>query len=263
MNINRPKKRSFVTSDKDHGSKLNGLSCVILLLAFLINFFEMISSSRMAIRYKRKTFLLTFLFLSIFIIESAQSESYELSNIHTVDEREEIHNYVEVSDEGLPPDHYLQLVQMITRFEFTLLPENKARDLFEELTRDSKARMKVPGGLCSRRRIYIQTLLKKMKIISGKILIKCPANNGRLRLQDQISRRYITYTNFHDTNIVVINTGTTQEFRVMDLQFQDTPVSLHEYLTQIEASQKIRPAKRRGNSSGLCYWSISTNSLTY
>lgn len=263
MNINRPKKRRFVTTDKDHGSKLNGFRCVILLLAFLINFFGVISSSCMAIRYKRKTFLLIFLFLSTFIIGSAQSESYELSNIHTIDEQAEVPNYVEVSDEGLPPDHYLQLVQMISSFKFTILPENRARDLFEELTRDSKARMKIPGGLCSRRRIYIQDLLKKMRIISGKILIKCPSNNGRLRLQDQVSRRYITYTNFHDTNIVVINTGTTQEFRIMDLQFQESPVSLHDYLTQIEASQKIRPAKRRGNSSGLCYWSISSNSLTY
>lgn len=214
--------------------------------------------------YRLKTSLFIFLFLGPFINGFAQSFGhYELSNIHNIEDYAEPHNYIEVSEEGLPPDHYLQLVQMISSFGFTILPESKTRDLFEELTRDSSARMKVPGGLCSRRRIYIQNVLKKMKIMSGKILIKCPANNGRLRLQDQVSRRYITFTNFHDTNILVVNTGTAHEFRVMDPQFQDTPVSLHDYLTQIESYQKIRPSKRQGNTSRLCYWTISTNSLTY
>lgn len=187
----------------------------------------------------------------------------DLSIIGEIDDYEYERNYVEVSEEGLPSDHYLKLLELMSTFQFTLLQEVNVKSIFEELKKDSNARMKVPGGLCSRRRIYIQSLLKKRNVVSGKILIKCPSNNGRLRLRDQVSRRYITYINFHDTNIVAINTSSGLEFRIMDPQFQDTPISLHDYLTEIEANQRIRPQKTRGNTSRLCYWTISTSHLTY
>jgi hypothetical protein len=102
-----------------------------------------------------------------------------------------------------------------------------------------------------------------MNIISGKIFIQCPGNRGRLRLRDQVSLQFYTFSNFHDANIVAVKTNIGSDLRVLDLQFQDVPVSLQEYLSEIERAQKIRPAKRRGTESGHCYWSISSPYLTH
>lgn len=213
-----------------------------------------------------KSLLFVFFWFCVFNSAFAQEiEQHDFAIISSIDDFDLPQNYVEVSEEGLPRDHYLRLVQQMNVFRFTVLSETKVRDLFEGLKRNSRARMRRPGGSCSHRRSYIQNLLKKMNIVSGKILLKCPANNGRLRLQDQVSGRHYTYVNFHDTNIVAVKTNSGNDFRVMDLQFEDTPVSLRDYLTEIEASQRIRPLKRKGNGSnrGRCYWSISTQHLTF
>lgn len=212
--------------------------------------------------------LLSFVFFLYCFLNPALAkltEPHDLAIISSIDDFDLPRNYVEVSEEGLPRNHFLQLVQQMNIFRFTLLQETKVRDLFEELKRNPQARMRYPRGSCSKRRSYIQNRFKKMNVVSGKIYVYCPTNRGRLRLQDQVSGRYYTYSNFHDTNIVAVKTNRGNDFRVMDLQFQDTPVSLHEYLTEIEASQKIRPSKRRGNGSsrGLCYWSISTQYLNF
>jgi len=122
--------------------------------------------------------------------------------------------------------------------------------------------MKSPGGLCSRRRIYIQNVLRGMNIASGKIFINCPGNNGRLRFRDQVSGRYFSYSNFHDANVVLVKTASGSFYRVMDVQFQSKPVSLNTYLAQIEAFQRIQPARRNAEKAGICYWSISSPSLT-
>jgi len=212
-----------------------------------------------------KLFMSFCFLLCIFNIGGAQEiqRGHELSTIRSIDGIELSRNYVEVSEEGLPRSHYIHLLTLMSAFKFTLLYDSKVRDIFEDLTTDPKARNKVPGGRCSYRRAYIQNYLKKMNIVSGKFLIKCPAHNGRLRLKDQVTRRYYSYANFHDANIVAVQTNYGQAFRILDLQFQDSPVSLQEYLTEIEASQKIRPLKRKGATSSLCYWTISTPELTY
>jgi hypothetical protein len=211
----------------------------------------------------KSTLLILFLLCFHGSVLALNENSKELSIIRSIDDFETPKNYVEVSDEGLPRDHYLKLLQLIDNFKFTVVSETFVRDLFEDLTRDPQVRMSSPGGRCSHRRAYIQKKLKEMSIVSGKILIKCPANDGRLRLQDQVSRRYYSYSNFHDTNIVAIKTNYGTAFRVLDLQFQDTPVSLQSYLTEIEESQRIRPTKRGGPQRGLCYWSVTTPFLTY
>jgi hypothetical protein len=211
-----------------------------------------------------KLISLLYLLLSILNPSFAQiGEAYDRAIIRSIDDYDQPTNYVEVSEEGLPQEHYNQLIQQLNAFRFTLLTPSKVDELFENLTRNSQARMRQPGGLCSRRRAYIQNLFKQMDIVSGKILIKCPSNNGRLRLQDQVSRRYYTFSNFHDTNIVAVKTNTGVAFRVLDLQFQDNPISLHDYLSQIETLQRIRPIKRRGTTRSLCYWSISTSFHTF
>lgn len=201
-----------------------------------------------------KSFL--FFIFSFFLIHSAFART---ALIYSIDDYDYGPNYVEVSPEALPPDHYAQLVALIGSFQFTTLTDAKVSSLFEELKKDRRARMKFAGGACSSRRIYIQNYLKKMNIVSGKLYISCPAVNGRMRLKDQVTGHNYTFANFHDTNIVSVG----KAFRVMDVQFEAGPVSLQNYLAEIETSQKIRPLKRKGESKGLCYWTISTPSLRY
>lgn len=211
---------------------------------------------------KTMSFALILLLMAEIIPANADSFQ-EVALISSIDDYDDEKNYVEVSEEGLPTDHYLQLLEQISAFRFTVVSANKINEFFQDLTRDSRARMSQPAGSCSQRRTYIQNKLSAKDIISGKILIKCPANNGRLRLQDQVSGRFYSYSNFHDTNIVTVNTEAGVSFRVLDVQFQKRPVSLQDYLTEIENSQRIRPAKRRGTTRSLCYWTISTPFKTF
>lgn len=207
--------------------------------------------------------LVCFLCCSFEAALAQRNVPYEQSIIRSVDDFDIPQNYIDVSEEGLPRDHYLQLLQKMNVFRFTPLPDTKVRDFFNALTRNSKARMRHPGGKCSQRRAYIQNQLKRDNIVSGRIMIRCPEIKGRLRLRDRVSGRYFTYSNFHDANVIAVKTNAGVGFRVLDLQFQDHPVTLHEYLTEIEASQKIRPTKRRGSGRNFCYWTISTPFLTY
>src|SRR5690554_4475292 len=131
--------------------------------------------------------LLSILFLLLISLPSFSSSTkpHDLSKIIEIDDYELYRNHVDVSEEGLPRDHYRQLTQRMSAFRFTLLTESKVTSLFAELIRDPRARMSAPGGKCSYRRSYVQNLLRKRNIITGKLLIKCPSNNGRLRLRDQ------------------------------------------------------------------------------
>lgn len=197
------------------------------------------------------TLVLVMFSVSLFAAESI---------ITDIDDFETVPNYVEVSEEGLPQDHYNLLIQQIGAFGFTMLSDAYVNSFFASMTKNSQARNKLPGGRCSYRRAYIQNKLKSVRITSGKMLVHCPTNTGRLRLRDRSTGRYYTYANFHDVNIVAVNTNSGPQFRILDVQFEDTPVSLHTYLTEIEASQRIKPLKRKGtgSSKGLCYWSITT-----
>lgn len=209
-----------------------------------------------------KSILLLFLFLLLTNTSFAQKD--ELAIIKSIDDIESFNNYVEVSEEALPGDHYSELIKNIKNFKFSILKENFVRDLFNVLEKNPKSRMKSPGGKCSQRRAFIQNYLKRMDIVSGKLLVSCPAKNGKLRLKDQVTRRYYTYSNFHDVNIVAVNTNSGKSFRVLDIQFKDSPVSLHDYLSEIEASQKIRPAKRKEErKKSTCYWRISSPYHSY
>jgi hypothetical protein len=178
--------------------------------------------------------------------------------IKSIDDYDYQYNYVEVSEEGLPSDLYQKLLLQTDLFRFTPITSARAGEIFGKLKRDPRARMKSPGGLCSRRRIYIQNVLRGMNIVSGKLYLSCPAKNGNLRLRDQVSGRNYTYSNFHDTNVVLVNSGSGNSYQIFDLQFQSRPVSLENYLAQIEAFQRIEPAKRNDIKAGICFWSISS-----
>lgn len=214
-----------------------------------------------------KSFLLLLLILLVSINPSkAEFETtYDQAVINGIDDFDYPQNYVEVSEEGLPYDLYVHLISMTENlFKFTVLPEAQVNEFFESLKKNSRARMRSPGGACSVRRAYIQNLLKqKHNVVSGKLFVHCPAFNGRLRLRDRSTNHTYSYANFHDTNILAVHTNTGTEFRVLDVQFEDTPVSLHDYLSEIEAHQRIRPLKRKGTSRGLCYWSITTPYKSY
>lgn len=202
------------------------------------------------------------LVLTLMLLLSLSAHA-ELSQVISIDDYDYHDNYVEVSEEGLPADHYNKLVGLINSFKFTVLPEDYVNATFNVLTKDSRARYRVAGGFCSVRRQYIQNYLKKRNIESGKLFIHCPANNGHMRLQDQVTGHNYHFANFHDTNVVAVNTPTGIHYRVLDLQFMDRPVSLHDYLSVVEASQRIRPVKHKGDSRGLCYWYIGSSKLNY
>lgn len=186
--------------------------------------------------------------------------------VQSIDNLDTSSNYVEASEAALPEELYELLMKQMVIFQFTLMEESDVKVLFEKLEKDPLARMKDPGGKCAQRRAYIQKLLKQTKIVSGQLYVNCPNKDGVLRLKDQVSGSYYTYINYHDSNIVAVKTSTGVEFRVLDLQFEDVPVSLTEYVGEVEASQKtILPSKTKGteDSKGKCYWSISTEHLTF
>lgn len=194
--------------------------------------------------------LLTFSVPAVFAQANFQQN---LSTVKSIDDQDLPPSSIEVSDEGLPYEDYLELLDLLDSGNFTVLPEGRVRALFSELAKNPRARNRVAGGKCAIRRSYIQGYLRKLKITSGRLLIKCPANNGRMRLIDQVTGRRYTFSNFHDVNIVAIPNG----YNVMDVQFESKPMSLSGYLAQIEASQKLKPLKNRASADkGYCYWSI-------
>jgi hypothetical protein len=202
----------------------------------------------------KSLFFLSFL---IYFTEPAMAFSPESKAvIYSIDDHDIPYNYVEVSEEGLPSDLYQKLLRQTEFFRFTPITEERVKELFSMLKRDSRARMRFPGGLCTRRRIHIQNFLRGKNIVSGKLFMNCPGNQGRLRLRDQVSGKYFTYSNFHDTNVVLVKTATGNALRVLDLQFQSSPVSLNNYLAQIETFQRIQPAQRSYIKAGTCYWSV-------
>lgn len=191
-------------------------------------------------------------------------DNNDVAIIQSVDDSEHPANFLEASEEALPLEHYQQLLHQMSAFAFTVVPENTIRDLFEELEKNRRARYEVAGGGCAIRRAYIQSYLKKLNIVSGRMLIQCPGNRGRLRLKDQATGRRYSFANFHDANIVAVQTGRGLEYQILDLQFEDTPKSLHEFLGEVEYSQKLKPAKNKSpDSKGYCYWDVRTPSLTY
>ena len=177
----------------------------------------------------------------------------KLSQIYSIDGDETPVNFQEVSEVALPMESIEEILYSPEIDSFTPITPARANELFAILRNDTRARMRSPGGYCQSRRIYIQSYLKNRAINSGRIYIQCPGNNGRLRLQDQVSGRYYTFSNFHDANVVRTTSG---GYLVMDLQFQPSPVSLESYLAQIEVSQPLRPAGSLDEMAGTCYWSI-------
>ncbi|MFL5785074.1 MAG: hypothetical protein ACJ76H_10715 [Bacteriovoracaceae bacterium] len=173
--------------------------------------------------------------------------------IYTIDHSDYDVSYVTVSDEALPSDHYAQLVNMISSFRFTPITDQQATQIFETLKKDKQARNKFALGACSTRRQYIQDYLQKMSIQSGKFYINCPKINGHIAMKDRSNNHMYHFANYHDTNVVAVG----NVYKVMDVQFEDGPRTLHEYLAEIEASQHIRPLKRQGDTSNLCYWTIT------
>lgn len=202
--------------------------------------------------------LLSVSLLLCFINSTFAQSTEPKAIIHSIDDYDYPHDYVEVSEEALPSDLNQQLLKQMDLLRFTPITESKARSLFERLKRDSRARMRSPGGLCTRRRIHIQNVLRGMNIVSGKLYINCPANRGRLRFRDQVSGRFYTFSNFHDTNVVLVKTPRGNSYRIMDLQFQSRPVSLNNYLAQLEAYQRIQPAIRNALKAGTCFWRVSS-----
>lgn len=207
--------------------------------------------------------LLIISFLFCFINSAFAKLTEQRAIIHSIDDHDYPYNYVEVSEEALPSNFYQQLLKQTDLLRFTPITEARAIELFKRLKRDSRARMRFPDGLCTRRRIHIQKVLRGMNIASGKLFIDCPANRGRLRLRDQVSGRFFTFSNFHDTNVVLVKTASGNSFRILDLQFQSKPLSLNKYLSQLEAYQRIQPAIRNEIKAGICFWRVSSPGLTF
>lgn len=195
-----------------------------------------------------KFFLLITLLFSFIHSTFALSDQSQ-SNIYSIDDGE-IPPYCEATEEALPED-----TKDIDAF--TVISDARARDLFNKLEKNPRARMRVAGGKCSTRRVYIQNYLRNLGISSGRLYIQCPSNNGRLRLIDQVTGRRYTFSNFHDTNVVSVKRNSGSAYEVMDVQFKPEPVSLGSYLGQIENSQKLKPLRNRSSGDrGYCYWSI-------
>jgi hypothetical protein len=195
--------------------------------------------------------LLTLLAMLSFQSLYAQSvEPQNLSIIKSIDNVDLPYSASEASEEALPYD---ELSKLLDYFDFTVLSEARVQELFTELETNPNARYKYAGGYCATRRYYIQNYFKKIGIKSGSLLIECPFNNGVLRLVDQVTGKRMTFSNFHDANIVSVADG----YNVLDLQFENGPRTLSAYLAEVEASQKLKPMKERSSSDrGYCYWSI-------
>jgi hypothetical protein len=194
-------------------------------------------------------FLLLYLALILNFLPNAFANTNhdELSIIRSIDDQDLPPSYNDASEICLPDD-FKEIDN------FTVISDSRARDLFNKLEHNSSARNRVAGGKCSIRRSYIQRYLRNIGISSGRLYIKCPSNNGRLRMIDQVTRHRYTFSNFHDTNVISVQ-GVGYE--VFDVQFQNGPVTLSRYLAQIEASQKLKPQRNRSSGDrGYCYWSI-------
>lgn len=179
-------------------------------------------------------------------VQAQGDAARHLSTIRSIDDQALPAYDAEASEIALPS-------KLFRLDQFTILAEARVRDLFSQLERNPRARMRVAGGKCSYRRSYIQSYLRKLGISSGKLYLQCPSKAGRMRLRDQVTGRRYTFSNFHDTNIVSVGSG----YQVMDVQFEDGPLWLSEYLAKIEASQKLKPLRNRSTGDrGYCYWSI-------
>jgi hypothetical protein len=177
-----------------------------------------------------------------------QPEFFDLSDIQRIDNLD-LPSYYEAPSETCYPEDLKDFD------EDTSISESRARDIFNNLERDPRARNRVAGGKCIYRRIYIQRYLKRFGIASRGLYINCPSNRGRLRLIDQVTGSRYTFSNFHDTNVVSIR---GLGYFVMDIQFLDRPVALGQYLARLQSSQKLKPlANRSSGDRGFCYWSVS------
>jgi len=173
---------------------------------------------------------------------------------------EELVSYIEEDLEHALPWESNQIYEPSIIERFTPLPITRAFQLFHSLKSDGRARQRYPNGWCSQRRAHIQRVLRSKDIYSGRLYINCPANKGRLRLLDQVSGRYYTFINFHDTNVVVVKTRFGNFYLVMDPQYQDRPVGLGRYLAEIEQYQRLEPSSEPTRYAGICYWSVSSPS---
>lgn len=181
----------------------------------------------------------------------------QLARIGSIEEGDPVFEYPDVSEDALPHD-LESLLLNANSMRFTPISSLRARQLFNTLKSNRRARMSYPNGWCTRRRIYIQNWLRAKNILSGRLYINCPGNRGRLRLRDQVSGRYFTFTNFHDTNVVLVRTSRGSSYRIMDLQYQSAPIGLGSYLAQIEAYQRLEPARVYNDFAGICYWRITS-----
>jgi hypothetical protein len=172
----------------------------------------------------------------------------------------------QASQQALPDSFEAALLSSLKQYEFSVVDSATSTDLFEELKVDPNARMNNPQGLCATRRAYIQETLLTKGIKSGQLYIKCNKKSGVLRLQDRVSMEYYTYITYHDVNIIAVQMEKDIELQVLDLQFEDRPVSLSEYLGEVEVNQPLLPARgisrRNNNSRDFCYWSVNSPGLS-
>lgn len=191
--------------------------------------------------------LLLCLFLFVTYSPVARTEALPLATIKSIDNLDLEPAWNDASEVCLP-------FETKALDNYTVISDGQARDLFNLLTKDPKARNRVAGGKCAIRRSYIQRYLKQIGISSGSLYVECPAKNGRMRLIDQVTNHRYTFANFHDANVLSVKGIGLQVF---DVQFKSAPETLSTYLAQIEASQKLKPLKdRTRGEKGFCYWSI-------
>lgn len=173
----------------------------------------------------------------------------------------------EASQTALPAEIQAKLLSKIKQFNFTVIPEDKLTEIFNSYTTDPLARMEDAAGLCATRRMYIQKDLKKQNIISGQFYISCNRGSGRLKLLDRAINRHRTYLNYHDVNLFAVETASGEiDFRVVDVQFEDEPVSISEYLGEVEVSQPMKP-KKGGLLAKLetknCFWEVNSERMSF
>lgn len=171
----------------------------------------------------------------------------------------------EASEVALPNSLYAKLISKKDKFKFTAIPEVQLNQIFDELALDPNARMEDAAGMCASRRAYIQDKLKAQQIISGQLYVSCNFSSGNLKLLDRMTNKYRTYVNYHDVNLFAVQTESGSiDYRVVDVQFADRPVSLSEYLGEVEEYQSLKPKNKKALSRlnrKDCFWEV--NSETY
>lgn len=163
------------------------------------------------------------------------------------------------------------LEQFLNQSQLTLLTLDQAQSLFDHAIKDRWIRMKDPGnggrgGLCAQRAEEFEDWLShKHSISSGKLLIGCGKDS--IVGVDRVTRKTYRYSNYHEANLVLIETKDGHALFVMDTQFSDGPLPLQDYLaTTIQGSAYTHYSEKRDEhmpyyESEPCRWFVTSGAV--